>query len=939
MSEKIDSVRKKTGFRMCLVFLAGALLALLVIFPLRGIMNAVSRIDYISQRLDDYPRMKAVYLQDSADLADWWQKEVYDQRALQAAFIFTNDKKRLNDREKLDFVTELTGAEKVRIVSAEEARIKSGESTPDHIISSAELADGRFIMFEFRGGAAQESAAAEDDTVFLSQLEAGLPGYICVVRDGVLSVYPEDENAEDLRSMIGSMLESGALDPAGLAEEARKNGEKTALKVRLNPRTGAIPARKYLLYSAAYAGDTDFVVNVSDTAALFRFGRKRSWALWFLCSAIMVLLGQILWMTQLYTPGKDPGEELRTAVKTSVSAMFMAVLFILGSVLVIQMLSSVNLAQQGATDQAEYLRKVLDQESERGSEIEKEFDSLYLSRAYTAARVLTDDPQMLDADSLHALDHVLNGAGLRAFDAEGNLLATDELLHSATDTSMIHLAGRSSGFLQDRDARWTADEDEDSPIRYYRSVMVNDEGRTIGWVELCVEQRQLDDLLRETSLKEVIGDLHILDTLHAVAVNKDDEGKITASTWKNWVGDSAGDHGIHTELLYDGYEGIVNFDGSKCYSVVFSYGDGHVIVGSENETALVFLGGVLILTWLLSMLTMLAVYRPLVKLILGYQKREAASDPEGRSLAARSEYPHLFEYVSSFMCAVFLLSAALFFTTKGNPAGLTYNIVRGTWSRGVNAATVTTCIMLMSVVFAVRRLMDIAEIRLGKYLSPRGMTIYRLMESGFAYLGTIGMIIYALSMFGVNTATLIGGVGATALIFTLGANSLIADVLAGIFIIFEGDFTVGDVIVIDDFRGIVTDIGMRTTKLMDDNTKDIRIINNSTIKSLTNQSRENSMVVMDIPVSRAVGLEKGEAILQEALRKLPEQYPEIIGTPYYWGISKLPEKSPYTGKLGGFKARIAIECRESDKEMLTYQVSRSLIALVSSLNSDPPPAP
>lgn len=101
-------------------------------------------------------------------------------------------------------------------------------------------------------------------------------------------------------------------------------------------------------------------------------------------------------------------------------------------------------------------------------------------------------------------------------------------------------------------------------------------------------------------------------------------------------------------------------------------------------------------------------------------------------------------------------------------------------------------------------------------------------------------------MFVVNTATLVGGVGATALIFTLGANSLIADVLAGIFIIFEGDFTVGDVVVIDGFRGIVTDIGMRTTKLMDDNTRDIRIINNSTIKTLTNQSRENSSVIIDM---------------------------------------------------------------------------------------------
>ena len=135
--------------------------------------------------------------------------------------------------------------------------------------------------------------------------------------------------------------------------------------------------------------------------------------------------------------------------------------------------------------------------------------------------------------------------------------------------------------------------------------------------------------------------------------------------------------------------------------------------------------------------------------------------------------------------------------------------------------------MLASVVFAIQKLIDTIVLRLGKYMSPKGVTICRLIDSGFTYIGTIIIIIYALSMFGVNTATLIGGVGATALIFTLGANSLIADVLAGIFIIFEGDFTVGDVVVIDDFRGIVTDIGMRTTKLMDDNTRDIKIISNS----------------------------------------------------------------------------------------------------------------
>ena len=70
---------------------------------------------------------------------------------------------------------------------------------------------------------------------------------------------------------------------------------------------------------------------------------------------------------------------------------------------------------------------------------------------------------------------------------------------------------------------------------------------------------------------------------------------------------------------------------------------------------------------------------------------------------------------------------------------------------------------------------------------------------------------------------------------------------------------------------------------------------------------------------------RGEEILLEAIAKLPEKYPKIIGTPSYWGISKLPEKHPITGKLGGFNAVIAFDCRERDKEMLTYHEVKFLL--------------
>ena len=151
----------------------------------------------------------------------------------------------------------------------------------------------------------------------------------------------------------------------------------------------------------------------------------------------------------------------------------------------------------------------------------------------------------------------------------------------------------------------------------------------------------------------------------------------------------------------------------------------------------------------------------------------------------------------------------------------------------------------------------------------------------------------------------------------------------------EGDCTVGDVVVIGDFRGVVTDITMRTIKLMDENTKDVRIINNSTIKTITNQSRENSVVVVDVPISYSVGLERGEQMLKDALVKLPDMYPQIIGTPKYLGISVLPEKNMVSGKLGVMKARIAFECMESDKVMLTYQVYRTLADMIDDLTGEP----
>ena len=116
-----DADKKTIMIKMCLFVALGALLSMLLMFPARGIMNAVSRLDYISQRLDDYPRMRAVDLQESENRGNWWRREVFDQCAKQAAYIYTADQKYSDEAEKLAYIARIMGADSVKVVSKADA--------------------------------------------------------------------------------------------------------------------------------------------------------------------------------------------------------------------------------------------------------------------------------------------------------------------------------------------------------------------------------------------------------------------------------------------------------------------------------------------------------------------------------------------------------------------------------------------------------------------------------------------------------------------------------------------------------------------------------------------------------------------------------------------------------------------------------------------------
>jgi small conductance mechanosensitive channel len=146
----------------------------------------------------------------------------------------------------------------------------------------------------------------------------------------------------------------------------------------------------------------------------------------------------------------------------------------------------------------------------------------------------------------------------------------------------------------------------------------------------------------------------------------------------------------------------------------------------------------------------------------------------------------------------------------------------------------------------------------------RAKTVTTLVTSFLKYFIAIVALLLILSAWGADTRSLIASAGILGLIIGLGAQSLIADILAGIFIVFEGEFQVGDIIVIDGWRGTVSEIGIRTTKVVDWG-GNVRIINNSSISSVINQTKELSIAVAYISIEYGQPIPEVEIVIKNNL--------------------------------------------------------------------------
>jgi small-conductance mechanosensitive channel len=141
---------------------------------------------------------------------------------------------------------------------------------------------------------------------------------------------------------------------------------------------------------------------------------------------------------------------------------------------------------------------------------------------------------------------------------------------------------------------------------------------------------------------------------------------------------------------------------------------------------------------------------------------------------------------------------------------------------------------------------------------------------------------------GIDLAPLIASAGILGVALGFGAQNLIKDYFAGLFILIEDQFGVGDNVDVGEISGIVEEVGLRTTTIRDLQGV-IWYIRNGEIIRVGNRSQGWAVVVVDVPVGFA-GVEEATEVLRAAAATLiedPDWADDLLDAPEVLGVEQV----------------------------------------------------
>ncbi|MFC1947440.1 mechanosensitive ion channel family protein [Chloroflexota bacterium] len=200
----------------------------------------------------------------------------------------------------------------------------------------------------------------------------------------------------------------------------------------------------------------------------------------------------------------------------------------------------------------------------------------------------------------------------------------------------------------------------------------------------------------------------------------------------------------------------------------------------------------------------------------------------------------------------------------------------------------------------INRTVDKSKGESKKGLEKRTNTLVGVLTGAGRIIIVVVVIMMILSEIGVPIGPMLAGFGIAGVAVGFGAQFLVRDLIAGIFILWENQYRVGDVAKVSDVIGLVEDVTLRKTILRDLDGI-VHHVPNGEIKVASNYSRHFSRVNLDVSVSYGTDLDHAMAVINSV--------GEELATDENWRNRLItPPKALRVNKFGDSGIDIKITC-------------------------------
>jgi small conductance mechanosensitive channel len=206
-----------------------------------------------------------------------------------------------------------------------------------------------------------------------------------------------------------------------------------------------------------------------------------------------------------------------------------------------------------------------------------------------------------------------------------------------------------------------------------------------------------------------------------------------------------------------------------------------------------------------------------------------------------------------------------------------------TFGQRVTSSVITIVLLLVLTVVV----LEIASAAIERYLSREGedvsaraKTLLPLLRTALLVVLVTMFVLVTLSELGLNIAPLLAGAGVVGLAIGFGAQTLVKDIITGIFILMEDQLAVGDVVKVGSHAGVVERLSLRTIQLRD-LAGTVHVVPFSEVTTLENLTKDFSRYVFEVGVAYREDTDEVVAVLHQIGADLieDEAYRDLIVEP------------------------------------------------------------